>query len=282
MSNQIINPSVGRTVFALPPEQKAELVALLDERERRQAQRLFYALYPEEDTIWDGPSIMGGLIQRGQILYSRHKYPKHMEFIAAGREYRERCAMMANRVGKTFGLGGYEVAAHLTGEYPDWWNGKRFNHPISAWAAGDTYLTTRDIMQLTLLGEVTWRDGRKVMDGRGIVPGNAVGSPIWHSGVQNLVDTIPIRHISGGWSQLGFKSFDQGRRVFQGVGRHVIWADEECPMDVYNECLIRTATVGGIMILTFTPLSGITEVVQSFLPGHDIVLDEATEDYGDA
>jgi len=137
-------------------------------------------------------------------------------------------------------------------------------------------------MQLTLLGEVGWRNGRKVMDGCGIVPGHAVGAPIWHSGVQNLVDTIPIRHISGGWSQLGFKSFDQGRRVFQGVGRHVIWLDEECPPDVYSECLIRTATVDGIIMLTFTPLSGITEVVRSFLPGHDLVIDEPAESYGDA
>lgn len=171
--------------------------------------------------------------------------------------------------GKTFGLGGYEMSCHLTGLYPDFWDeigGRRFKNPISAWAAGDTYETTRDIIQLTLLGDIGFRDGRKVVDGRGIIPGHLLGRNTWRSGVQDLVDTIVVKHVSGGNSFLGFKSFDQGRKKFQGTGRHVIWFDEEPPMDVYNEALIRTATLGGIIMLTFTPLSGLSEVVLSFMP----------------
>lgn len=250
----------------LDRQQKAELLALLEERERRQAQRLFYALYPEQDTPWQGPSVLGGLVERGQILHARHKYPKHMEFFEMGAKYRERCFLAGNRVGKTFGGGGYEVACHLTGLYPDWWTGRRFEHPVSVWAAGDTYETTRDIIQLTLLGEVTYDGARKIVDGRGIIPGHLLGEPTWRSGVQNLVDTISVRHVSGGRSLLGLKSYDQGRRAFQGTGKHVIWLDEEPPMDVYNECLIRTATLDGIVMLTFTPLSGLSEVVLSFMP----------------
>jgi terminase large subunit-like protein len=41
-----------------------------------------------------------------------------------------------------------------------------------------------------------------------------------------------------GVSYLGFKSYDQGRRKFQGTGKHVIWLDEEPPADVYEECLL--------------------------------------------
>lgn len=253
-------------IAKLPRAQRVELLSLLEERQRRQAQRLFYEIYPEEDAIWTGPTIMAGLVQPGQVLYSRHKYPKHLEWLAAGADYRERCAMMANRTGKTFSLGGYEVACHLTGLYPDWWEGRRFKQPVAAWAAGDTYETTRDIIQLTLLGEVTYRGPRKLMDGRGIVPGALIGEPTWRSGVQNLVDTIPVQHVSGGRSMLGLKSYDQGRKAFQGTGKHIIWLDEEPPMDVYNECLIRTATMDGIALLTFTPLSGLSEVVMSFMP----------------
>lgn len=251
---------------ALTRSEKAAMLALLEERERRQAQRLFFEMYGDEDRIWHGPSLMGGLVKPGQTLFARHKYPKHMEWLAAGAAYRERCAMMANRSGKTFGLGGYELSCHLTGLYPDWWEGRRFEHPISAWAAGDTYETTRDIIQLTLLGEVDFRGGRKIMDGRGVIPGSLLGDPSWRSGVQNLVDTIAVRHVTGGRSWLGLKSYDQGRRAFQGTGRHVIWFDEEPPMDVYNESLIRTATLNGITMLTFTPLLGLSEVVLSFLP----------------
>lgn len=222
-----LSPAQLEAITRLDREQRLELIELLEERQRREAQRLFYRLYPEEDTPWTGPSIMGGLMQPGQVIYARHKYPRHMEFLAAGAEYRERCMMAANRIGKTFSVGGFETACHLTGLYPDWWEGKRFEQPISAWAAGDTYETTRDILQLTLLGEVGWEGARKVMDGRGIIPGELLGGCTWRSGVQNLVDTIEIRHVTGGVSKLALKSYDQGRKAFQGTGRHVCIAEGE-------------------------------------------------------
>jgi len=107
-------------------------------------------------------------------------------------------------------------------------------------------------------------------------------NPTWRSGVQNLVDTIGVRHVSGGISWLGLKSYDQGRRAFQGTGRHVIWFDEEPPMSVYNEALIRTATLDGLVIVTFTPLLGLSEVVLSFLPADQRpdLADDALEDEG--
>ena len=37
-------------------------------------------------------------------------------------------------------------------------------------------------------------------------------------------------------------------------------------MDVYGECLVRTMTTDGIVMLTFTPLAGMSDVVISFLP----------------
>lgn len=246
--------------------QKLDLVQLYEERERRLAQRLFKEIYPAEDSFWPGPSILGGLIEPGQTLYRRDLYAKHLEFFRAGATWRERCFMCANRIGKTLGGGGYEMACHLSGDYPDWWEGRRFDSAISAWAAGDTYETTRDIIQLNLLGEITYRGARKIMDGRGIVPGHLLGDPVWRSGVQGIVDTITVKHVSGGLSVLGLKSYDQGRKAFQGTGKHVIWFDEEPPMDVYNEALIRTATLDGITMLTFTPLSGLSDVVLSFLP----------------
>lgn len=250
----------------LSKAQKVELLALLEERQRRQAQRLFYTLFPDTDTKWSGQSLMGGLVEPGQIIHARHKYQKHLEFFRASATHRETCFMAANRVGKTFSGGGYALACHLTGLYPHWWEGRRFDHPVSAWAAGDTYETTRDILQLTLLGEIAYDGVRKVMDGRGVIPGHLLGTPTWRSGVQNLVDTISVKHVSGGRSLMGLKSYDQGRKAFQGTGRHVILFDEEPPMDVYGEALIRTATLDGLIMLTFTPLSGLSEVVMSFLP----------------
>jgi len=44
----------------------------------------------------------------------------------------------------------------------------------------------------------------------------------------------------------------------------VIWLDEECPENIYNECLIRTMTTDGHVFVTFTPLKGLTPLVVKF------------------
>ncbi|AXU20393.1 hypothetical protein C7W88_17085 [Novosphingobium sp. THN1] len=198
-------------------------------------------------------------------LLSRHGYPKHMEFFRVGKQYRERCFMAGNRVGKTI-TGAYETTAHLTGLYPDWWEGRRFSKPIRAWAAGDTNETTRDIIQAELLGAVIYGDdGVRTFDGSGMIPRDCIGAAKWKMGVQDLADFVFIKHKTGGWSHLAFKAYEQGRKKFQGTAKELIWLDEECPLDIYNECLIRTATTRGILMLTFTPLSGLSDTVMQFL-----------------
>jgi phage terminase large subunit-like protein len=240
----------------LPEAASALLERLTKVQERRRRQRLFYRLFPDEDVAEPD----------GSVIHARHKYAKHLEFFAAGAKYRERCFLAANRVGKTLGAGGFETAAHLTGEYPHWWKGRRFEKPVKWWAVGRTNETTRDIVQATLLGSISKRDNRKTFDGTGIVLGDKLGTVTWKQGVTDLADTIKVRHVTGGWSHLGFKSYQQGRGSFEGTSQHGIWMDEEPPQDVYGECLIRTATSNGIVMLTFTPLEGMSEVVMSFLP----------------
>ncbi len=196
--------------------------------------------------------------------FPRRGYPKHIEFFKAGATHRERLALFGNRTGKTV-CAGFEVSCHLTGIYPHWWEGRVFDKPIDAWVAGDTNETTRDIIQKTLLGDVAWEGTTKGFDGVGIIPYDRHGFAKFKPNTGDLLDYIKIKHEQGGWSTLAFKSYDQGRRVFQGTAKSLIWLDEECPMDVYGECLIRTATTDGIVLLTFTPLNGMSEVVRSFL-----------------
>ena len=38
-------------------------------------------------------------------------------------------------------------------------------------------------------------------------------------------------------------------------------------MDVYSECLLRLMTANGLMLCTFTPLLGLSDVALMFLPG---------------
>jgi phage terminase large subunit-like protein len=105
---------------------------------------------------------------------------------------------------------------------------------------------------------------KKVLAGTGMVPGHLIGRVTWKRGVEDLTDTVKVRHVSGGWSTLGMKSYEQGRGSFEGTAQHVIWLDEEAPADCYGECLIRTMTTGGIILLTFTPLTGLSETVLQF------------------
>src|ERR1700694_1291350 len=81
--------------------------------------------------------------------------PKHIAFFKAGATHMEGAAIAANRVGKTWGIGGYETTVHLTGDYPPWWEGRRFNRPGDVWAAGDTRETPRDIVQPPLMGPIS-------------------------------------------------------------------------------------------------------------------------------
>lgn len=231
---------------------------IIEAKRHKAAQRQFFEIFPDEDN----PDV---ILPGGSIAYARHKYPRHIEFFAAGAEYRERCFLAANRVGKSV-AGAYEMTCHLTGLYPEWWAGKRFKRPIRAWAAGKTNETTRDTVQETLVGEIVRDGSRKTVDGTGMIPGQLLGALIWKQGSPDLIDVIKVKHKSGGWSRLGFKSYIQGRGAFEGTAQHVIWGDEEIPLDVYGECLIRTATTNGCLFTTFTPLDGLTEVVLQFMP----------------
>ena len=245
---------IGQFLAGMDDATIEALLAPIQEEEQFLRFNKFKLFFPDE-TVEKG----------GVTFHSRHQYPKHMEFFADGAEFRERLFMAANRVGKTI-AGAYEVSAHLTGQYPHWWPGYRFKKEIRAWAAGDTNETTRDIIQLELLGNVIGGlDGRKGVDGSGMIPRECIGPIKWKQGVQDLVDTVGIKHKGGRLSWLAFKSYDQGRRSFQGTAKEVIWLDEECPVDVYGECLIRVATTRGLLLTTFTPLTGLTELVLSFL-----------------
>ena len=198
----------------------------------------------------------------------RELYPKHLAFFAAGREYKERAFIAGNRCGKTL-AGAYEMTLHLTGRYPDWWQGRRFDSAIEAWAAGDTNLTVRDIIQKEMLGQVGEH-------GTGMIPHDALVHTTSKPGVAGAVDSAFVRHATGKVSVLGFKSYAEGRANFQGTSKAMCWFDEEPPQDVYLEALMRTMVVagcpeGGAMMLTFTPLSGWSDVVDSFL-GADATL----------
>jgi len=221
----------------------------------------------------------------------RELYAKHQRFFASGgrhdpmpectagctgARHRERCFMAGNRTGKTV-AGAYESTLHATGLYPSWWTGKRFPGLTKGWACGTTSQKTAEIVQTELFGvlEPEKAQGRQVGLGTGTIPRHLIDHVQFNPHSPGSILKGWIRHRTGGRSVIVFKSYEAGREAFQGTAQDWIWLDEECPLSVYGECLVRTMTTKGTMYLTFTPLQGLSEVVLQFMP-------ESIPDEGDA
>ena len=191
-------------------------------------------------------------------------YPRQFEFHQAGKDHRERLFMAGNQLGKTV-AGSMEAAMHATGRYPPWWPGRRFDKPTAGWASGITGETVRDTVQRLLVG----RSGEW---GTGSIPAECIDDMTTARGIAELVDTIRIKHPKG-TSVISLKSYEKGREKWQGETLDWVWFDEEPPEDIYGEGLTRTAATGGMTWMTFTPLMGMSRVVQRFL-GNERSLDQ--------
>ena len=88
-----------------------------------------------------------------------------------------------------------------------------FDKPVRAWAAGVTGETTRDVVQAKLIGppfnESEW--------GTGMIPKACLASIATARGIPSAIDTVGVKHASGGMSMLQFKSFERGREKWQGA-----------------------------------------------------------------
>lgn len=191
-------------------------------------------------------------------------YPKQREFIAMGATFLERMLSAGNQAGKS-DCGAYETAIHLTGLYPDDWEGLRFDHPVKGWAAGPSATRVRDVGQAKLFGDPAIEG----MRGTGFIPKHCiVGEPTHSRSAVNSIETAVIRHytngIEDGLSTITFMTYEQERYVWQGTTLDFIWFDEEPKEELYIEGLARLVATNGRSWLTFTPLKGMSAVVSKF------------------
>lgn len=167
--------------------------------------------------------------------------------------------MAGNQLGKTYSAAA-EVSYHLTGNYPEWWDGYRFDRPTNWLAGSESGELTKKGVQRLLFG----RDVKTGL-GEGMLPAKAILSYSPGRGVPDLVDSAKIKHKSGGISTIALKSYEQGRGKWQADTVDGVWFDEEPPLDIYTEGLTRTNVVMGLIILTETPLLGMSETVMRFM-----------------
>ena len=168
-------------------------VKLLEEAARRRSQRKLFEFYGYEHSA-DHPGA----------------YPWQVEFHNAGAQFKERLLMAGNRVGKS-SAGAAEMACHLTGEYPVWWRGKKFEHPIDAWCGSESSEASRDVVQNALLGP-------EGSHGTGWIPASRLAGKVKYrqAGVADVAEMIYVRHKAGGYSSCSLKTYEQGRSKWQG------------------------------------------------------------------
>lgn len=204
---------------------------------------------------------------RQRKLLSYQPYPFQKEFHNAGATNAERLLCAANGVGKTM-PGAAETAMHLTGEYPDWWEGKRFDGPVLFWVGSISNQTQREYTQPALLGDDL---GENL--GTGFIPKRAIVGKvrIRQAGMADVADVVTVRHKSGGVSRMLMKTYEQGWRAWQGAAPDGIWMDEQHDENAVNEKMIfsevqtRIFRSGGIVYLTLTPLLGETPTISHFM-----------------
>ena len=191
----------------------------------------------------------------------RELYTKHIAMFKAGAEHRERIVMGGNRVGKSFSIGGYETALHMTGLYPTWWQGHRFEKNILAWAGGTKATKVRDVNQLFLVGKI---QQDRTLSG-GFIPPHRVQRFTRKTGIADAIDQLVVKSIHGNVNTLTFKSYEEGRTSFEAEAVDWIWLDEEPTRPIYDECKMRLLTTRGHIMSTLTPVEGITDTIIGML-----------------
>ena len=135
---------------AMTRAEKLELLALLEEQQRRQEIFRYKTMYP--------------------LLYAWQR-----EFIADSKDYSQVCLIAANRIGKTW-TGTYMDAIHALGDYPDGWEGHKFDHAPLIWCLGYSGEKTRDLLQAPIVGR---KQGDKFTGGL-IPPDRILGLSLIH------------------------------------------------------------------------------------------------------
>lgn len=238
----------------LTKHQKVQLITLLEEKKKREKTRKLSNNY-------------------------KSLYDWQRKFIAATADNRSCMLMAANRVGKTR-TGLVVDAIHLTGEYPDDWQGHKFSHAPRCWLLGYSMEKTRDLLQMELFGRM---EGGEFQGG--LIPKDKISGHLSATGTSGAVREVRVKHSSGYESICQFWSYSQGQHALMGDSVDWYHIDEE-PRDkaIFPQVLTRTATgdkgKGGRGILTFTPENGRTELVIQFMdtPGEGQYMQRATWD----
>lgn len=198
-----------------------------------------------------------------EMRYNQLKYFRpfdHQRRFFLTKNAPRRGILAANRIGKTVSTC-FETACHLTGLYPEWWEGHRFDKPITAMVAGEGWSQVAMVLQNELLGTQDIKIRENL--GTGMIPRDAIVLDTMRSDGANCMG-VEIHHKLGGKSYLLFANYTQEVRQMQGFKLNLAVFDEQPPDDFFSEIVTRTATTQGQVLCSFTPLKGLNGLVSKF------------------
>ena len=240
---------------------------VLDENKLTQS-ALTYIPGPLKQQLQDLSITVADDMQFNQLKYFR-PFEHQRAFFRTGSADR-RGILAANRVGKTTSTC-YETAMHLTGLYPDWWDGYRFDTAITCMVAGEGWSQVALVLQQELLGTQDVKITENL--GTGAIPRDCIVVDTMRNDGANCIG-CEIRHKSGARSYLLFANYTQEVRQLQGFKLNLAVFDEQPPDDFFSEIVTRTATTQGKVLCSFTPLKGLNGLVSKFWnkePGYEYI-----------
>ncbi len=169
-----------------------------------------------------------------------------------------------NQIGKTIS-GCAQDAMDLSGFYPSWYKGFKFDRPVDLVCGGINNDKTTKLLQKALMGDPVLKD---TSWGTGWIPKSCLDPKMFSlkRGVADAYQTVKVKHYTDGrydgLSTLSFQSYEAGKSSWMGDTIDIFHLDEEPPMEILEQAGRGCIASGGFIRCTYTPENGQTEVVQ--------------------
>jgi PBSX family phage terminase large subunit len=166
------------------------------------------------------------------------------EFFNMCKDRREIAFFAGNKSGKTHCGAKFVVQAAMGELATEFEQEVLYHEPIDVWVGSVDYRIQREAAQR----EVEF-----------FLPKSVIKK--MYTLQNGIVDRIELTN----GSTIGFKTYEQGRKAWQGPKRHIVWFDEEPPEDIIKEGMARLIGKNAKLIFTMTPLMGHTIVYRRFI-----------------
>jgi PBSX family phage terminase large subunit len=178
------------------------------------------------------------------IRYFKPNPGAQVQFFNLCKEKREVAYFAGNKSGKTHCGAKFIAQAALGKQAEKYGMEVLYDEPIDVWVGSVDYKIQRESAQREIEYFLPREEIKKAY--------------MLQNGIMDRIE------LNNG-STIGFKTYEQGRKAWQGPKRHIVWFDEEPPEEIIKEGMARLIGKNAKLIFTMTPLLGQTIVFKKFI-----------------